>query len=268
VDPRKAKVLLEGKFFSVILSHRNMTFSFSGPHDNRNEPLRDLHDFAGAVLALQEASVPGEALEVRILDGGRQLFKENLQPNGTISPEIIDFSRVVENAWVIAKHLDIHSHAEVRAPQLNVQKERLQLFRDLLSPELREFKIGFQEKAIGKLENARACVPLGTEVIIGGYRCLILISVWGNLTGADATERGIACMMKTHERKIELAYAALESEESAVSLNEAVRNFADSLDDSVNCIIFEHYTSGRKSPQLRAWGLGRPQRSTARPARG
>jgi hypothetical protein len=237
------KILLKSRLFEFLICRSRMPMDFHIPDSETRVRLYDLYDLARVVLLLSESARLGAGVALNIRSDEGILMQRRLKPCVGIKPEIIELAAIIQDAWEVAKHLEIHETAELTIADLVSQKERFNLFRSLLAAEACELKVGFFDSPGLRFEGTRVCVPLGTEVMLGDYRGTVVVSVWGDVkcTGRKE-EENLEYVVVTSERKVERTFATRRDEEPSLSLNAAANGVADAYND-FTCLILAPYTS-------------------------
>ena len=170
-------------------------------------------------------------------------MQERLDGFSGIRPETIELSEMLKDAWIVAKHLDIHD-ALVNVDHLSLQRERIRLCRNLLAAEyIGRFRISFFHKTGFEFEGEVVCVPLGTEVILGDYRGTVVASLWAPLRSTGVEKDGhLEYVVEGSEKRKEASYYSRKDEEPEMTLNAAVRWVIESKVD-VKCLLLEQYES-------------------------
>jgi hypothetical protein len=198
---------------------------------------------AGTVLLLEEASRLGREVSFSVRSDGRLIVDAAFTMNEGFAPEILDITTIVQDAWAVAKYLDVHDRVKLTVDHLLLQRERFDLFHKLLEAEPREFKIGgfLQGTQPALEEGKRIVVPIGTEVLLGDYKGLIVVSVWGNTKRTGRERDGMVEFATiTSERRMEKAFAVKSDEKPSLSLKAVVHAVAEAY-DAYPCMILEQY---------------------------
>ncbi|HEV8242276.1 MAG TPA: hypothetical protein VGS57_23110 [Thermoanaerobaculia bacterium] len=240
IDINFLKARFRSQCLDLVVGRSQMTVRLDTAPADAN--LRGLHEWAQVVLLFAEALKFKLPVECVIYSSGRVLFENALaMQEMDLPPEVVTVGEVIRDAWLVAERLGIQDQVRVSIGLLMRQKTRLRLFLELLDPTPREVRVGgsFEPEPI---EGSGVCVPFGTEVLLGDYKGIAVVSVWGKATytGKDREGRREFGVAST-ERRTERVFATRLDENNAASLAIAVNAIADGYDDDVQCWLLPQY---------------------------
>jgi hypothetical protein len=231
------KIRLKSKLFEFVDCGSRMDISIRPPESNARVRLSDFRDLASVVLLLRETGTSNEGAKITVRSSKGTVLQKTVVLCTGLRPDLIELATVVQDAWAIARHLEIEGGAEPTTEELLQQKERLSTLRKLLAGEtLRSiYKAFFDPEFLHVEERACALHPIG--VILGDYIGTVMVSLWGaiNPTGrSDGRRREYELI--TAEAKAEGAFATTRNEDHLAILRAARNAFAETNKDML-CLL-------------------------------
>ncbi len=237
VDPSILKLRLASSFIQLVLGRR-LEASITMPDSQVS--LRKLYELASFVSVMDLAKGRGSSVEMILSREGREIMRADIESPPGWARGLITAANVIQDAWKVARHLDIDNETEIELSELQAQAMALAVFAGLIDPGRRAIRLEFSLDSSVSTRKKRICAPLGSVVQLGRFSGAVVVSCWGSAKrlGRKRKDGQQKFRLETTERRTEktvLSYGDDQLPSLAKLAHEVADTFAQ--DDSVICVL-------------------------------
>src|SRR5262249_34906088 len=112
---------------------------------------------------------------------GKNFGRGDLQFTSKLSPSLIEWANLVDNAWIAMRHFEIEDKVQASVECLARQNLGLLLLKRYMVPDPRWFKLSFWLEHSEPVPEEKCCIPLPVMVKIGDYKIQVAAGFIGNM---------------------------------------------------------------------------------------
>lgn len=231
------KIRLKSKLFEFVDCGSRIEISIRLPEPDARVRLSDFRDLAGVVLLLRETGASNEGAMITVESSKATVLQKTMSSCTGFRTDMIELATVVQDAWAIARHLEIEDRVEPTMEELMEQKERLGVLRQILAGKTLQtmYRAFFDPELPHTGERACALYPVG--VILGDYIGTVVVSLWGAVNPTGRSDGGRReYQLITAEVKVEETFAATIDEDHSAILRAVRKAFAETHKDML-CLL-------------------------------
>lgn len=200
--------------FIIPLEGEGQQFNFSIklPENDESVTIKDFNDLSRLVLLISEARANSHEL---LLSANFQNAKVRTGKIAAsdISPAIINWAKLVDYAWLVARHFEMEDSLSISSHELLSIEGPLLALAGIIDPQRRDFRLTFWLNEANVEQGEKCGIPMVAMTKLGQKIVGIAATLFGmiNLTG-ERNGTDVQCEIVSHDVKIEGQYDADESD--------------------------------------------------------
>ncbi|MHB9106211.1 MAG: hypothetical protein ACYDCO_04065 [Armatimonadota bacterium] len=157
-------------------------YNFSLPDPTTDTLLSNLHPVAESISLIKKARDINEKLCLELFVDDQLIGTLYVNTN-EVNTTLLKYADIVENIWIVAKHLDIQNILMICISNLLPYESMIKFLADTISHIPQDLKVSFSTEE--PIDTNIVCIPLINRILFGQFQICFAIALLGNVVDSD-----------------------------------------------------------------------------------